>query len=300
MLSQSRGTPVERKILTDASVTPRPVLPTFGIHEGVDETAYHADKLSISSSQAKALLYDGPAALRNPKPFGNQDALDTGSVVHALVLGVGDYEVIDFPNYLSKAAKQAREEVRARGGTPVIPRDLERAGAIRDSVYAHPVAREILSVGQAELSLWATDPATGVLMRGRIDWLHDGVNNDLKTSSGLPWAEVFMGAVMRYGYGLQAAWYMKLLWLNGVDPKPPRWIVVTKREPYEVEVLQPAQDLIDYSMTEVDRALALYAQCLETDEWPESAADPPDEYIAHARTVEAVPIEEVAPSRAIA
>lgn len=270
-------------------------LPKFGIHGGVCEKTYHADPFSISSSQAKTLLHDGPAVLKNPKPFGNQDALDIGSVVHALVLGVGEYEVIDFPDYRTKAAKEAREAVRASGGTPVIPRDLEKAGAMRDAVYAHPVAAEILTEGRPEVSLWATDPATGILMRGRIDWLRGGCNHDLKTSAGLPWAEVFMGTVMRYHYGLQAAWYMKLLWLNGVDPRPPRWIVVTKRDPYEVEVLQPAPDLIDYSMTEVDRALALYAQCLETDEWPEGTADPPYEYIAHARTVEAVPFEEVVP-----
>lgn len=281
--------------MTDARATPSQALPRRGLHDDIDEGLYHADPLSISSSQAKTLLYDGPAALKNPKPFGNADALDIGSVVHALVLGVGEYEVIDFPDYRTKAAREARDRVRAAGGTPVIPRDLAWAKAMRGSVYSHPVAAEILAEGRPEVSLWATDPATGVLMRGRIDWLRGGANCDLKTSAGLPWAEAFLGTVMRYNYGFQAGWYAKLLWLNGIDPERPRWIAVTKREPYEVEVLQPSQDLIDYSMAEVDRALALYAQCLEDDEWPENAPAPNDEYIAHARTVEAVSIEEVVP-----
>lgn len=271
-------------------------LPRFGLHDGVDERLYHSDPLSISSSSAKTLLYDGPAEYQRQKANPeHRDSFDFGSVVHALVLGVGDYEVLDFPDWRKKEAREARDEVRARGVAPIIPRDMEKAELMRDAVLEHPTALGLLAMGRPEVSLWATDPATGVSMRGRIDWLRGGTNIDLKTTSGLPWAEVFMGAVLRFGYGFQAAWYMRLLRLNGIEPSLPKWIVVSKRPPYQVEVLQPAQDLVEHSDSQVDQALALYAQCLGADEWPPLQDHNELDYIAHARTVEAVSPEEVVP-----
>lgn len=269
-------------------------LPRLGIHDGVNEGRYHADSRSISSSQAKTLLYSGPAVLHNAVPE-HHDAFDMGSVVHALILGVGEYEVLDFDSWRTKEARAARDAVRATGAAPIIPRDLAKAEAMRDSVLAHPVAARILQRGRPEVSLWATDPATGVLMRGRIDWLRDGSNIDVKTSSGRTDAESFTDTVMRFNYAIQIGWYSKLLTLNGIEPEDPMWIAVSKRPPYEAAVLKPSADLIEFSMGEVDRALALYARCLETDEWPELQHDNAPDYIAHAQTVQAVPIEEVVP-----
>lgn len=272
-------------------------LPRLGLHDGVHEPTYHQDPFSISSSQAKDLLYLGPAGFQRKRqePSEGNENFDFGSVVHALVLGVGDFTVIDFPDYRTKAARAARDAVRATGAAPVIPRDLARAEAAAQAVREHPVAARLLSGGRPEVSVWATDPATGVLMRGRIDWLRGNVNTDVKTTSGSVDAEDFIHTVMRYHYGFQGAFYRKLLTLNGLDPGPIYWIPVTKKPPFEAAVLKPADDLIEFSMGEVDRALALYAQCLETGEWPELQDQDQPDYIAHARTVEAVPLEEVVP-----
>lgn len=267
-------------------------LPRLGLHDDIDESLYHGDPNSLSSSSAKRILYDGPAEYqRSLLQSEHNDAFDFGSVVHALVLGVGEYEVLDFPNWLTAASRTMRDIVRARGVAPIIPRDMAKAEAMRDAVLEHPVAGPLLADGKPEVSIWATDPATGVLMRGRIDWLRIPVFVDVKTSSGRVDPESFAATVMRYHYGFQAAYYKKLLALNGVQADP-LWIPATKRPPYETEVLRPADDLIEFSMGEVDRALELYAHCQEADEWPELAELPPQpaalDYITHSRTVEAV------------
>jgi len=268
------------------------VLPSLGLHDDVDEVAYHGDSRSLSSTQAKTVLHDGPKEFREAVRE-HRDAYDFGSVVHALVLGVGEYTVLDFDSWRTKEARTVRDLYRSAGVAPILERDFVKAEAMRDAVFAHPVAAELLAEGRPEVSIWATDPATGVLMRGRIDWLRGGTNIDLKTSSGRVDSESFAGTALRFHYGMQAAWYMRLLHLNGVEPTPPIWVVAGKRPPYEVEVLRPAQDLIDFSTLEVDRALALYARCVETDTWPsagELGADGPDPlgYLAHSETVSAV------------
>lgn len=243
-------------------------LPTSGVHADIHEPSYHADQLSLSSTSAKNLLYKGAAAYHAESlaPREYNDAFDFGSVVHGLVLGAGDFEVLDFPNYRTKLAKAARDEARARGVAPVLPHKLAEAEAMRDAVMANETAAELLSVGQPEMSMWATDPDTGVLMRGRVDWLRE-ITVDLKTTGSS--VDDFMETVWNYHYGFQFAYYVKILALNGVFQGPPAWIVAGKREPYECAVYTIDPDYLRRCMKDVDRALHLYAHCVETGTWPE-------------------------------
>lgn len=246
-------------------------LPSSGLHADVHEPSYHADSRSLSSTSAKNLLYKGAAAYREESqaPREYKDVFDFGSVVHGLVLGAGDYEVLDFPDYRTKKAKAARDEVRARGAAPILPRDLAKAEAMRDAVFANSAAAALLSEGRPEISMWATDPDTGVVMRGRVDWLRE-ITVDLKTTSG----DVgdFMETVWSFHYGFQFAYYLKILALNGVFQGPPAWIVAGKREPYDCAVYTIDMAYLLRCMKDVDRALHLYAHCLETGEWPELEA----------------------------
>lgn len=244
-------------------------LPQSGLHHDIDEALYHADTASLSSTSAKTLLYQGAESffLRSIEPPRPRDAFDFGSVVHALVLGVGEYEVLFFDSWRTNKSKEAREDARARGKAPILLRDFERAEAMRDAVLSHGSAARLLSQGSPEVSLWARDPATDVLMRGRIDWLRDDVFVDLKTSSQPVDQPGFLRTVWDYRYAFQAAYYRKLLRLNGIDLEP-AWIAVGKREPYEVGAFIPDEALMARCEVDVDRALALYAHCLATGEWP--------------------------------
>lgn len=243
-------------------------LPTIGVHHGVDEDLYHADPLSLSSTEAKTLIYQGPDVYLAKKGEAREynPAFSIGSVVHALVLGVGDYEVLFFENWRTKKSKEARAEAVAGGRTPILLRDFEEAEKMRDAVFACDRARELLSEGSPEVSMWATDPLSGVLMRGRVDWLSHS-NVDLKTTGRPVDPESFMHTVWDFGYAFQAAYYDYILSLNGVDAGT-AWIAVTKREPYEADVFAPDAGLMAKSRRDVHRALALYAYCSVTGEWP--------------------------------
>lgn len=257
-----------------ASPRPDPPLPTSGLHHDVDEVAYHADGASLSSSSAKTLLYDGPAELarQRAEPKEYKPAFAFGSVVHALVLGVGDYAVLEeFDSFRTKEARAARDELIAKGVAPILPRDMAKAVAMRDSVFDHPRAAEMLSAGSPEVSMWATDPETGVLMRGRIDWLNNA-NIDVKSSGREVDQRNFMGAVWSFRYAFQAAWYERILALNGELGLPTRWIVVSKRPPHGTGVFMPDELLMKRARKDVFRVLYMYAHCSTADVWPELTA----------------------------
>lgn len=255
------------------TVTDR-ALPVTGLHDGIDESTYHGDPGSLSSTGAKTLLYDGPRAYRWQRDHPiHKDAYDLGSVAHALILGVGDYTVLEHDSYRSKAAQVDRDQARADGRTPLLAKDYRVAEAIADAVTASPLAVSILAEGRPEVSMWATDPDTGVLMRGRVDWLRGDSIVDLKTSAKPTHPTEWAWTVRNYHYALQAAWYRRIHRLNTGDDLPFLWIAVDKSDDPQAYVHQPDPDLLADADYDVDRALHLYADCVATDTWPGLADD---------------------------
>src|SRR5690606_28980541 len=94
---------------------------------------------------------------------------------------------------------------------PLLAKDADRAQAIADAVREHPVAGPLLSGGDAEVSAFWTDEATGVPCRGRFDYLRQIASGpvvvDLKTTGDANPAHVGRTAV-NLGYDVQAAWYL--------------------------------------------------------------------------------------------
>lgn len=244
-------------------------LPDNGLHDGIPEKAYHADPRSLSSTGAKTLLYQGARAFKWQQTHAtHKDAYDFGSVVHALILGVGDIAVVEAATWAGKAAREERVAARAAGKTPILAKDYHTALAMADAVSENALAESLLATGRPEVSMWATDPATGVLMRGRIDSLAASSFSDVKTAAGAVDPREFSWTVRKYHYTFQAAWYQRILALNGYTDLPPYWIAVSKDAPHEVYVHQPSPDMLVAARDDVDEALRLYRECSDTDTWP--------------------------------
>lgn len=249
-------------------------LPTSGLHPGINEAQYHADPASISSTGLKTILTRGPRAYRWLKDHPpTSDAMDLGSVVHALILGVGDYEVLEFDSWRTKAAQAARDEARAAGRTPMLERDMREAHDIAEAVMSNRLAAAVLSDGTPEVSLWATDPATDVLMRGRIDYLSSRAVVDLKTSRDLVDPRTWERTAWKSRYDFQAAAYLHLLELNGEPARPYLWVAVSKTAPSECYVHEPSAELLSRGAEDLRRALETYRRCLDSDTWPGLADD---------------------------
>lgn len=237
---------------------------------------YHADRDSLSFSGAKLLLPPScPAKFREhmdnpPKP---KPEYTFGHAAHRLVLGKGAEIIeVDAPDWRGKAAREIRDQA-CNGVAPMLTHELEKARAIAKAVREHPTAGPFFAQGDAELSLYAKDPATGITLRGRPDWLTtiDGQLwvVDFKTSDTAN-PDEFARKGARYFYHGQHAWYSDLVKAVGLNPAP-RFIdiVCEKAPPHVVTVVEFDEVSVMEGRRLNRKAIDLYAECVRTDTWPD-------------------------------
>lgn len=247
---------------------------TQGFYDGIDEQEYHRDPTSLSVSGAKILTDEGPAAFRwaqdHPR---HSDAFDIGSAAHALVLGVGA-PIVEVPHddWRTKAAQAERDLAREDGCTPLLTKDYAVVRAMADKLSEHTTAMRLLSEGRPEVSIYAPDERTGVMRRGRVDWLHPSLVVDYKTTAGSVHPTALAGrygTVRKWGYDRQAAWYLDLLRDLGHPALGFAFIFQAKAAPYSVTVATVDDDDLWEARDKNADALTLFAACTESGIWPE-------------------------------
>lgn len=240
---------------------------------------YHADKASISSSGLRKLLPPYcPAQFKwdRDNPPAPKQEFDFGHAAHHAILGDGpDVEVLDFDNYLTKAAKTARDEARKNGVVPVLRHEHQQVQAMAQAIRQHPVAGPLFAPGTGipEQSIFWTDPATGVRCRVRPDWLKQkpglALCVDYKTTADAS-PDGIAKAVQSYGYHQQDA-----LYLDGIraafQPEDARFLFVfqQKTAPYLITVRELTDETRDIGRARNERALRIYADCMARNEWPD-------------------------------
>lgn len=254
-----------------------------GIHEiAADE--YHADPSetpSLSASIARILIGKSPAHARAAHPALNTHLVreeaakyDIGTAAHALLLqGDNVISVLAANDWRTKDAKAFRDEQRALGKIPLL---LEQAGDVRSMVAeARAQIRDyratppLFADGKAEQTLvWEDDH--GVVCRARLDWLRDDYEaiDDYKSTSAssAPWK--WDRTMYGMGCDVQVAFYMRgVERLTGIRPLF-RFVVQETYPPYALSVVDLAPAALALAEDKVDKAIALWATCLEGDFWP--------------------------------
>ena len=255
-----------------------------GIYE-VPELDYHSGKFgptdSLSSTEAKRIL-QAPKVLKWTRghPQEPKAAYDFGHIVHGIVLGTG-LEVVEIPDDLlsasgaatTKAAKEFIADVRADGGIPMKAKDLEFPRVVAQAVLDDPVAGPLFKQGRPEQSIYGQDEQTGVWMRGRLDWVTelDGATClvDLKTTAGDASAGEFTREAAKLEYAVQREFYRQI-WQTVTGEVDPRFIhvVVSKKPPYLVNVVEMDFEYELIGQAKVRRALDTYKQCMDSGVWP--------------------------------
>lgn len=245
-----------------------------GVYRGLDENEYHAHQASLSVSGAKVLL-DCPAKFdyqrRHPKP--STAAMNLGSAAHKLVLGVGAEIVeVDADDWRTQAAKEARAEAEADGKLALLTKDHEMVQAMAARLRENKIADLVLGgEGEAEVSLFSAH-SSGVLRRGRIDWLPAPADRmivaDYKTAaSAEPGA--FAKSIMNFRYYMQAAWYSDLIVDLGLASSVAFLFVAQEKDPpYEVMICQLDADALAIGRHQNEMAIELFVECAERNEWP--------------------------------
>jgi hypothetical protein len=220
--------------------------------------------LSISAAHYKARRVEAPTF----------PAAALGSAVHMLVLEPERAEVSIFtpPGDVlgkggSKSTTAYKEWVTAQQpGALILSReDFERAHYMRDAVLAHPVAAELLSGGNPEVSMFWTD-GNGVRRKCRPDYL-SGVYVDLKTAiSAKP--DVFGKQAFNLHYHWSAAWTIDVGLGLGSSVDKYLFVAVEKDSPWAVCVFDTPLELIDMARSEIAPVYHLYKACKEFETWP--------------------------------
>ena len=269
-----------------------------GHYADIDAAAYHKDPAaepSLSSSLAKTimertLLHAWAAHPRLNKDFAEKhdDKFDLGSVAHELILGKGGgIVVLPYSGYQTNAAKEARDEARASGKTPILAEQMHRASKMCESVcdalaqtpgavhlFKDPARDGNFTNGIGESVLIWKDIG-GPLCRAMIDWLivKDGAMEvfDIKTTD-VPLSD---GSIERQignmHFDLSAAFYLRGLLSHFPECAGRikfRWIFVEASAPHEVRVVEPSAHLLTIGDRKAALAIAKWKRAIETNVFP--------------------------------
>lgn len=263
-----------------------------GIYDNMAAADYHRDPCqepSLSSSIAKLIFLSSPrhAAAAHPRlnPLAvehEEEKFDVGTAAHALILeGMSNIAVIEAHDWRTKAAKEARDQARAEGKTPLLASkwaDVQAmAGAIRGQLDLHTDGgAEMFTNGKPEQTLvWQEDD--GAWCRARLDWLRTKFEpipatvshhiDDLKTCSNAN-PEVCSRTLFSLGYDIQAAFYLRgLKRLTGKDAMF-RFAFIDKEAPYALSVVGLGPDAMVLAEKKVLFALERWRACLDAKDWP--------------------------------
>lgn len=242
---------------------------------------YHADpcpKPSLNHTIAKIIHDKSPLHAYKAHPrLGNEAErpvriMDIGTAVHAMAIGVGaTLAKLDFKDYRTKAAQQARDALLASGVTPLLAPDYDLVQSM-----APPMRDAIEHVAGAKIDLLCRE-TVAVAVEGHV-WsrcMVDVMTPDMRllidaktTRSANP--DEF-AKMVRNDYATAVAFYFQTLDL--LDPEGAgkrRFVFIAQErdcpEAITYHELDPAQ--LEIADAQMRRARLRWALCSHTNTWP--------------------------------
>lgn len=248
-----------------------------------------ADYLAIPavSSHTLGAFRRSPAHARAYMTGAARDTVDPdgiGSALHALVLeGPGALAERftrapdDVTDRRARAWRDQRDAEAAAGRVLMLARDHDAVTAMAAAVRSSPpAARALAGLAATEVTVLWTDPATGLLLKARVDGLNPTLLAliDLKSAvDAAPWA--FAAATWRYGYHRQLALYRVGVRVAGLgDYREPVILAYEKEPPYVTVAYRVSERAMGAAADEIwgtprrPGLLARYAECVATGNWP--------------------------------
>jgi PDDEXK-like domain of unknown function (DUF3799) len=155
------------------------------------------------------------------------------------------------------------------GKTIIKADDLNRIEAMAQAVSKHPAASLLLSGGESQVSYVWTNVDTGLLMKGRADYVRpEGVIIDVKTTQDAS-PEGFARSAASFRYHVQAAAYLSAQAATG-GPVSDQFcfIAVEKDAPHAVSVYTLDAESLALGFQILTKNLRDLSKCLADDRWP--------------------------------
>jgi exodeoxyribonuclease VIII len=209
--------------------------------------------------------------------------MELGTALHTAILEperfAGRYVRGAAGNLSRKGPRDENLAIKAENPDKQLIRDADwpRIAAMRDAVWRHPRAAEVLSgEGLNELAyLWA-DPATGLACKAKVDRLggsREGwpVVADYKTfgeRGGKLTTHAVESVIKDRSYHIQGAHYLN--GLNVLEPFQRRYALLLqeKEPPYAVRFVELDFASLELGKRQIARWLAQLKKCQDSHEWP--------------------------------
>jgi hypothetical protein len=254
-----------------------------GMYDDCPHDLYHADPApgpSLSGSVAVTLAAETPrhafyqhVRLGKSKAPSEEESkiMDFGSICHLLILGKGqDFEIGEFDNFTTKAAKEFRDSAREAGKIPVLRPTYVNAQKLRDETF------NWLADGKSEVTcIWKPEP--DLFARCRVDRLTLGANQttifDLKIS-GSSDPDFAARNIYDMGYDIKACHLSA-----GVTAAHPDsigrtrviYVYVENKFPFLCTPVEMTGMYQAIGQTRYDRALKRWGEGMRTGKWPSYA-----------------------------
>ncbi|MFC9966295.1 PD-(D/E)XK nuclease-like domain-containing protein [Nocardia ignorata] len=244
-----------------------------GLYPDVPEVVYHGDSDSLSSTGVRELVKPGGPAHHRFGEREESDAFDIGTAAHTLLLGMGaGIEEVAADTWQSKAAKDSRAAARKAGKIPLLTKQAAATRTMVDAARARPEVAELLAEGDPEMSAYALDPASWVMLRARFDWLRIGPDKhvtvvDYKTTKNAA-PKPFVKSAVEYGYHVQEAHYRRVLTELGYVVDRFVFLAQEKAAPYLTCLHEFDTEAIAVGDRVVTAGIEIFDQCRRSGDWP--------------------------------
>lgn len=148
----------------------------------------------------------------------------------------------------------------ANAGKTILDRDMyDEVIAMRDAVLAHPIAKRMLSNGEAEYSYYVKDSESGIDLKCRPDYHNGGTLIDLKSTRSASF-EDFGRQCGTLGYHLQAALYLDVFNASeGTSYNDFHFIAVENKFPFAVAIYRLTGEQIEKGREAYKKALKIFS-----------------------------------------
>lgn len=194
-------------------------------------------------------------------------AMRFGSAFHAFVLEPAEFHArysVFNGDRRTKVGKAEYDAIISTGRTPISPDDYATIAAMANAIGSHSTASDLIRnpEAKAEVSVFWEDDETGMLCKCRPDlWIGDTIVDVKTTDDASP--EGFARSIAKYGYGMQAAHYLK-----GTGAARFLFVAVEKSAPHAVAVYELDQFSLDYCRETRSGLLSYWNDCIIAATYP--------------------------------
>lgn len=231
-------------------------------------------------SLVKVGLSDSMKAMRHVQIHGSDstDDMDLGVATHDAILQdeifKSKYEVWTGQRRAGKEWDAFCEACGALAKKVITAAQYQACLAMRDAVKEHAAAQELLAGdGRCEVSMVWVDSSTGLLCKGRMDYLTFNRLVDLKTTND-PSPHGFTRQAARLKYHVQIGAYLDGLWELGHQCESAHFIAVGNKPWHDVVRYDISPQVIRKGIEKWKHGLSRIAECERTGCWPGCAPEP--------------------------